>query len=240
MEDANPSFVFEIVTKEKFEKLITNLNIRKTVQSNDIPTKQVKEFGYLFSKYIARSIKRCITEGNFVNAFKKNWSSNNLWKRQKNKKIELLSHNILYIYQCGFCKGFNTHRIVLAMMEKRKVSRDKKQFCAAILTELSKAFDCICHDLLIAKSNAYGPNKKALKLIYDYLNGRSQKTRVGSLFSSELDISFGVPQGFVLGPLLFNINICDLLFFSITSDIASYADHTTPYEYDQRCDDLIK
>ena len=124
------------------------------------------------------------------------------------------------------------------MKEKMKASRDKKQFCGAILAELSKAFDCICHDLLIAKLNAYGPDKKALKLIYDY--GRSQKTKVGSLFSSELDISYGVPQGSILGPLLFNINICDLLFVSITSDIASYAGDTTPYEYDQHCDNLIK
>ena len=71
MEGTNSSFVFEIVTKEKIEKLITNLNIRKAVQSNDIPTKLVKEFDYLFSKYIATSINRCITEGTFVNAFKK-------------------------------------------------------------------------------------------------------------------------------------------------------------------------
>ena len=75
--------------------------------------------------------------------------------------------------------------------------------------------------------------KKALKLIYDYLNGRS------SSFSSELDISYGVPQGSILGPLLFNIDICDLFFVNITSDIANYADDTTPYECDQHCDNLI-
>ena len=123
------------------------------------------------------------------------------------------------------------------MKEKMKASRDKKQFCGAILTELSKAFDCICHDLLIAKLNAYGPDKKALKLIYDY--GRSQKTKVGSLFSSELDISYGVPQESIFGPLLFNTDVCDLLFVSITSDIANYADDTTSYEFDQHCDNLI-
>ena len=71
MEGANSSFVFEIITKEKIEKLITNLNIRKAVQSNDIPTKLVKEFGYLFSKYIDASSNRCITGSTFVNAFKK-------------------------------------------------------------------------------------------------------------------------------------------------------------------------
>ena len=71
MEDANSSFVFETVTKQKIEKLITNLNIRKAGQSNDIPTKLVKEFGYLFSKYIDASSNRCITGSTFVNAFKK-------------------------------------------------------------------------------------------------------------------------------------------------------------------------
>ena len=71
MQGTNSSFVFETVTKEKIEKLITNLNIKKAVQSNDIPTKLVKEFGYLFSTYIATSINRCITGGTFVTAFKK-------------------------------------------------------------------------------------------------------------------------------------------------------------------------
>ena len=65
------SFAFETVTKEKIEKIITNSNIRKAVQSNDIPTKLVNEFGYLISKNIATSINRCITGSTFVNAFKK-------------------------------------------------------------------------------------------------------------------------------------------------------------------------
>ena len=57
-----------------------------------------------------------------------------------------------------------------------EIPRDNKEFCAAILTNLSNAFDCMCHDLLIAKLNAYGFDKNVLKLIYDYLSDRSQKT----------------------------------------------------------------
>ena len=81
--------------------------------------------------------------------------------------------------------------------------------------------------------------KKALKLIYDNLNGRCQKIKVGFSFSSELDISDGVRQGSFFGPLLFNIDICDLFFINITSDIVNYADDTSPYKCDQHCDNLI-
>ena len=84
--------------------------------------------------------------------------------------------------------------------------------------------------------NAHGFDKK---LIYDYLNSRSQKIKVGSSFSGELDISYGDPQESILGPLLFNIDICDLFFVNITPDIANYAGDTTPYESDQHCNNLI-
>ena len=74
-----------------------------------------------------------------------------------------------------------------------KTSQDK-EFCASIPTDLSITFDCICYGLLIAKLKVHSFDKKTLKLIYDYLNGRSREIKVGSFFSSELDISFGFPQ----------------------------------------------
>ena len=59
------------------------------------------------------------------------------------------------------------------MVEKMKIARDNKEFCVTILTDLLKAFDCICHNLLIAKLNAYGFDRSAVKLIYNYLSDRS-------------------------------------------------------------------
>ena len=65
-----------------------------------------------------------------------------------------------------------------------KAARDNKELCAVILADVSKTFDCICHNLLIAKLKAYGFNRNALKLIYDYLSDTSQKIKVSSSFSA--------------------------------------------------------
>ena len=100
-------------------------------------------------------------------------------------------------YQCGFRKCFSTQNALLSMVEKMVIVRDKKELCGAVLTDLSKAFDYISHDLLIAnaklnakiaKLNAYGFDHNAPNVIHNYLFGRSQKTKVGSSFSVLLDI----------------------------------------------------
>ena len=103
------------------------------------------------------------------------------------------------------------------MVEKMLLACDKKEVCEAILTDLSKAFGCISHDLLIAKLNAYGFDHNSLMLFIIIFSEDLRKTKVGSSFSDLLDILYGVPQGSILGLLPFNINLCDLFLSEYSS-----------------------
>ena len=132
-------------------------------------------------------------------------------------------------FQCGFRKGYSTQDCLLAMVENCKKTLDQGNEYGALLTDLSKAFDCLPHDLIVAKLHAYGFSIDSLKLINSYLTERKQRVKINDQFSSWLDIVVGVPQGSILGPLLFNIFLCDMFFFCNDIDFASYADDNTPY-----------
>ena len=84
---------------------------------------------------------------------------------------------------------------------------------------------------MIAKLHAYGFDTNALKFIYSYLKGKKQRTNINSSYSSFAEIVFGVPQGSILEPLLFNAYICDLFYDINDLGFASFADDNTPYSY---------
>ena len=95
--------------------------------------------------------------------------------------------------------------------------------------DLSKAYDCLPHDPLIAKLSGNGFEDSATSLISDYLSKRYQRAKIGSVFSSYLEILRAVPQGSILGPILFNIFINDLIFFIQETEICNFADDSTIY-----------
>ena len=88
------------------------------------------------------------------------------------------------------------------MTEKWRASLDQNETCAALLTDLSKAFHCLPHDLFIGKLHAYGCDLTSLKLLNWYLRNRRQHVKINNFYSSWAEILFGVPQGSILGPLL--------------------------------------
>ena len=108
-----------------------------------------------------------------------------------------------------------------------------------VLMDLSKAFDCLPYDLLIAKLEAYGFGMKCLRFIHSYLSGRKQRVKIGSTFTDWLDIVSGVPQGSVLGPLLFNIYVNDLIYLIQNTGICNFADDNTIYSCGTNLDGII-
>ena len=107
------------------------------------------------------------------------------------------------------------------------------------MTDLSKAFDCLDYESLLAKLNAYGFNRSALLFAQSYLDSRKQRVRVNGSFSMWTKTSLSVPQGSVLGPILFNIYLNDLLLFLKETEACNYADDTTIYTCGPNVEDVV-
>ena len=252
-------FSFRKVTYEEILNEINSLDTSKSTQSQDIPFKIIKDNADIFANFIVQSFNKCIIDGKFPDrsknagvspVFKKgshndktNYrpvsilpSLSKIYKRLIYNQINQVTENALSIFQCCFRKKYSTQHALIAMIEKAKKILDKGGTFGALLTDLSKAFDCMTHDLLIVKLHALNFDMNVLNLIFDYLTGRKQRVKINSSFSSYLDIFQGVPQGSILRPLLFNLFLCDLFLFVEEVDIMSYADDNTPYVCSENVD----
>ena len=231
---------------------IVNLDASKSCQDTDVPTKIIKENGYIFADFIHATINTTINKNEFLIYLKladvisvfKNGSNNSkhnyrpisilkniskVYERVMFKQIGEFMENYFSKFQLGFRKGQITQQCLIALIEKWKSATDKGKSFGALLTDLSKAFDCLPLELLIAKLHAYGFTLAALRLVHSYLSNRKQRTKIDESYSSWEEILFGVPQGSILGPLLFNIFISDLLIMMDDTNIAKYADDSTPF-----------
>ena len=116
---------------------------------------------------------------------------------------------------------------------------DKGKAFGVLLTDLSKAFHCLSHELIIAKLNAYGFSLSALKLMQSYLSERKQRTKINQAYSSWEEIPFGIPQGSMVGPILLNNFLSDLFLVVQNVDFAKYADDSTIYDAGDNIDEVI-
>ena len=128
---------------------------------------------------------------------------------------------------------------MITVIETWKKYLDNKKPFGALLTDLSKDFACVNHELLTAKLHAYELDNSSLRLIHSYLNNRQQQVRVDNEFGTWSDIKDGVPQGPILGPLFFNIHICDLFYMMGKWPIANYADDTITSTGGKNIQDVI-
>ena len=138
----------------------------------------------------------------------------------------LVAKNVLYEKQFGFRRNHSTSHAINYSIKYIADKIEQKKHVIGIFLDLSKAFDTICHEKLLVKLDSYGIRGNCLKLIKNYLLNRKQITKFNNVKSDSKNIMFGVPQGSVLGPLIFLLYINDIVNSAFEGETVIFADDT--------------
>ncbi len=140
----------------------------------------------------------------------------------------------------GFRRGHGCEHVLMKLVEDCKQALDCGNVAGAVLTDLSKAFDCLPHRLLIAKLHAYGLSSMSCKLMASYFSDRKQRVKLGPTRSEWLPVIKGSPQGSLMGPFTFNVHSNDLIMLmSRCCSIYNYADDNTICSFSRSHDEVI-
>ena len=169
--------------------------------------------------------------------FSKNQKVLERWTKDK---IEPFVNEIMSKFISAYRQKYSSNHVLLRLLEEWKKHLDDKKFVGAVLMDLSKAFDCIPHDLLIAKMEVYGFDFDTLVFFYLYLKRRKQNVKINNVFSTFQVLLSGVPQGSILGPILFNIFINDLFLWIDEATLHNFADDNTLSAFAKSITELIR
>jgi hypothetical protein len=248
--DTQKTFAFYSTTENEVSRIISKLNIKKAIGHDRIPAKILKLSVKCLTPVVTRLINYCIDKCLFPSALKLAEVSSVYKKNDKLCKENYRPISILVItskvYEKIFVNqmssyvseifnpllsayriGYGCNDVLLKFVLLWKKALDDNLYVGSILMDLSKAFDCLPHCLLIAKLYAYGFSEKSCLLIASYLSERKQRVKLGNVKSSWKDLKKGVPQGSIMGPVLFNFFIHDLYYFMKRCYLLNYADDDT-------------
>ena len=199
------SFSLTEIETDDVDKEICSLNSKKSGTHNDIPAKILKKCTSLTASVLLKHFNEILRTGNFPDrlkladitpVFKKNNPLekenyrpagvlpvvSKILERIMQKQVTLFRQKVLSPYLCGYRKGFSTQQVLISPIERWEKILDQKAYEGAVLMGLSKGFDTLNHDLLLAKLRANGFDRDLLKVIHSYLSNRDQRTKINKSF----------------------------------------------------------
>ena len=246
----NCSFNFHPIDVGVMVKTLGALDHRKATGCDRIPAKVLSQSRLVISQPLTNIFNSCILYNTFPDLCKlaeirpiykksdpldkKNYrpvsiltSLSKLFEKLLESQLISFQNKILNPGISAFRSGYSCQSVLLKLTEDIRSSLDQGYTCGLVLMDLSKAFDCIPHHLLISKLHAYGMSTPSLTLIASYLLERKQRVKLRGCVSDWTTITKGVPQGSVLGPMLFNLFLNDIYFANSTAELYNYADDNT-------------
>ena len=244
------SLFFTPATSDEVKTIISNFKNKKS-SINSVPAKLLKYLAPSISHFIANIFNHSFHSGQYPDCLKiarvvpiykggakddpKNYrpvsiltNINKVFEKLIHKRINsfLEQNNIISYAQYGFCRGKSTSHATYEVLSKIQPAFTEKMFSICIFADFSKAFDTVDHATLLQKLEDYGIRGPVLAYLKSYLTNRKQYINANNSSSEHMNISYGVPQGSVLGPLFFNIYANEISYLQLNMDVVQYADDT--------------